>query len=83
MRLKLTCKTPPPTPGPNGCLYRSGEEIDVVNAETGEALEGVRSVSFQASWNGLTTMIVEVLGAEADVEAEGVIVTREAKPSAP
>ena len=79
MRLKLVCKRAEPIPSSGG-IYHPGDLINVVNAETGELIDGVVSVAFNVPDAGVTRMVVEVVGAEADIETEGVIVTRERKP---
>lgn len=74
MRLKLVCKRPPyPASTPGHVSYPSAA-IDVIDADTGERIEGVLRVEYTANHEGLTHMVVEVIGAEAEVECEGVVV---------
>lgn len=67
MRIKLVAKC---KPGQLLCAH----EVQVVNADTGEPLDSVRSVSFHADPDGNILLRLEVFPSEIEIEAPAEVV---------
>lgn len=48
----------------------------VVNIETGEAIEDVTRIFWEAKVGSISTAHIEILGCQIEVEAEGKIITK-------
>jgi hypothetical protein len=76
MRIKIIAKTPDPKDSPVSSLGIStvycGGIVQVVNADTGEKIEGIKSLELVLSPNNIihARLEVEIIECDVDIEAE-------------